>query len=29
MYRNVGGAMELDISQLHAVTPAGSQAAAD
>jgi inward rectifier potassium channel len=29
MFRNVGGAMELDISQLHAVTPAGSQAAAD
>jgi len=29
MFRNVGGAMELDISQLHAVTPVGSQAAAD
>lgn len=29
MYRNVEGAMELDISRLHAVTPAGLQAAAD
>ena len=29
MYRNVKGAMELDISQLHAVTPVKSQAAAD
>jgi inward rectifier potassium channel len=27
MYRNVGGAMELDLSRLHSVTPAGSQAA--
>jgi inward rectifier potassium channel len=29
MYRKVEGALELDISQLHAVTPASSQAADD
>jgi inward rectifier potassium channel len=29
MFRNVEGAMELDISRLHAVTPAGFQVAAD
>ena len=29
MFRSVAGAMELDISRLHAVTPAGFQAAAD
>ena len=28
MYRNVGGAMELDLSRLHSVTPAGFPAAA-
>ncbi len=29
MFRNVGGRVELDLSRLHSVTPAGSQAAAD
>jgi len=29
MYRNIGGALELDLARLHTVTPTGSQAAAD